>query len=165
MSERTVHASRMPANRDPATPRTFSLPVLIESRDGYRNLCRLVTTMKMRAAKGEGALTFEDLDGRVGGLIALAGRTAINGRRFGVGGLVDRIVGVFGASQVYVELQRHLLREQEWDNQILQELAAAFHVPVIATNGVRFAEPSIVRSTTCSPASATRPRWRMPDAG
>ena len=98
--------------------------------------------MKMRAAKGEGALTFEDLDGRVGGLIALAGRTAINGRRFGVGGLVDRIVGVFGASQVYVELQRHLLREQEWDNQILQELAAAFHVPVIATNGVRFAESS-----------------------
>ena len=97
--------------------------------------------MKMRAAKGEGALTFEDLDGRVGGLIALAGRTAINGRRFGVGGLVDRIVGVFGASQVYVELQRHLLREQEWDNQILQELAAAFHVPVIASNGVRFAEP------------------------
>ena len=78
-----------------ANPRTFSLPVLIESRDGYRNLCRLITTMKMRAAKGEGALTFEDLDGRVGGLIALAGRTAINGRRFGVGGLVDRIVGVF----------------------------------------------------------------------
>ena len=80
--------------------------------------------------------------GATGGLIALAGRTAINGRRFGVGGLVDRIVGVFGASQVYVELQRHLLREQEWDNQILRELAAAFHVPVIATNGVRFAEPS-----------------------
>ena len=125
----------------PADQRTFTLPVLIESRDGYRNLCRLVTTMKMRAAKGEGVLTFADLEGHVGGLIALAGRTAINGRRFGVGGLVDRIVGVFGASQVYVELQRHLLREQEWDNQILQELAAAFHVPVIASNGVRFAEP------------------------
>ena len=98
--------------------------------------------MKLRAAKGEGALTFEDLDGHTGGLIALAGRTAINGRRFGVGGLVDRIVGVFGAPQVYVELQRHLLREQEWDNQALRDLAAAFHVPVIATNGVRFAEPA-----------------------
>jgi error-prone DNA polymerase len=96
--------------------------------------------MKMRAAKGEGALTFEDLDGRVAGLIALAGRTAINGRRFGVGGLVDRIVGVFGASQVYVELQRHLLREQEWDNQILQELAAAFHVPVLAMDSLSLVE-------------------------
>src|SRR5688572_32972687 len=27
--------------------RLFTLPVLIESRQGYRNLCRLVTTMKM----------------------------------------------------------------------------------------------------------------------
>ena len=98
--------------------------------------------MKLRAAKGEGALTFDDLDGHTGGLVALAGRTAINGARFGVGGLVDRIVGIFGASQVYVELQRHLLREQEWDNQVLRELAAAFHLPVIATNGVRFAEPA-----------------------
>ena len=43
---------------------------------------------------------------------------------------------------MYIELQRHLLREQEWDNQLLLDLASAFHVPVLATNGVRFAEPS-----------------------
>jgi error-prone DNA polymerase len=121
--------------------RVFTLPVIIETQEGYRNLCRLVTTMKLRAAKGQGALTFDDLDSHVGGLIALAGRTAINGRHFGVGGLVDRIVGTFGAAQVYVELQRHLLREQEWDNQVLQELATAFHLPVIASNAARFAEP------------------------
>jgi error-prone DNA polymerase len=126
----------------PREERLFTLPVLIESQGGYRNLCRLVTTMKLRAAKGEGALTFEDLDGHTGGLVALAGRTAIDGARYGIGGLVDRIVGTFGASQVYVELQRHLLREQEWDNQVLRELATAFRLPVIATNGVRFAEPS-----------------------
>ncbi len=130
------------ASPSPREERLFTLPVLIESRHGYRNLCRLVTVMKLRAAKGEGALTFDDLDGHTGGLVALAGRTAINGARFGVAGLVDRIVGTFGASQVYVEVQRHLLREQEWDNQVLRELAAAFHLPVIATNGVRFAEPS-----------------------
>jgi error-prone DNA polymerase len=132
-----------PRPRTPSPePRIFTLPVLIESREGYRNLCRLVTAMKLRAAKGEGALTFEDLEGQVGGLIALAGRTAINAPRFGVGGLIDRIVSTFGGSQVYIELQRHLLREQEWDNQVLLELAAAFHVPVVATNGVRFAAPS-----------------------
>jgi error-prone DNA polymerase len=120
--------------------RVCSLPVLVESREGYRNLCRLVTVMKLRAAKGAGALTLDDLDGRVGGLIALVGRPAINGPRFGVGGLVDRLVGTFGAPQVYIELQRHLLREQEWDNEVLKDLAAAFHVPILATNGVRFAE-------------------------
>ena len=98
--------------------------------------------MKMRAAKGEGALTFDDLDGQIDGLIALAGRTAIDGRAsaWAVSSIASSASSA--TSQVYVELQRHLLREQEWDNQILQELAGAFHVPVIATNGVRFAEPA-----------------------
>src|SRR5688572_6907747 len=124
-----------------ADGRLFTLPVLVESRQGYRNLCRLVTRMKMRAPKGEGALTIGDLDGQVGGLVVLIGRTALNAPRFGVGGLVDRLVGVFGRSSVYMELQRHLLREEEADNHALLDLASAFHVPVIAANGVRFAEP------------------------
>ena len=125
-----------------ADDRLFTLPVLVESRQGYRNLCRLVTRMKLRAPKGEGALTIGDLDGRVGGLVALIGRTALNAPRFGVGGLVDRLVGVFGRANVYMELQRHLLREEEADNHALLDLASAFHVPVIAANGVRFAEPA-----------------------
>ncbi len=124
------------------TGSVFRLPVLVESADGYRNLCRLVTRMKLRAPKGEGALALEELDGHTGGLVALVGRAALSGRRFGVGGLVDRIVGIFGAANVCVEVQRHLLRDEEADNQALIELASAFHVPVIATNGVRFAQPS-----------------------
>ena len=50
------------------------------SRGGYRNLCRLVTRMKLRAPKGEGALALEELDGALGGLVALAGRAALDGR-------------------------------------------------------------------------------------
>jgi error-prone DNA polymerase len=118
------------------------LPVLIESQEGYRNLCRLVTTMKLRAPKGEGALTLEDLDGTTAGLIALAGRAMLSGTRFGVGGLVDRLVGLFGRDHTYLELQRHLLRDEEADNHALRDLAAAFHVPIVATNGVRFAQPA-----------------------
>src|SRR3954466_11768164 len=120
----------------------FRLPILIESREGYRNLCRLVTRMKLRAPKGEGALTLDELDGHVAGLVALVGRSALNGPRFGVGGLVDRIVHTFGAKNMCVEVQRHLLRDEEADNQALVDLASAFHLPVIATNGVRFAEPA-----------------------
>ena len=117
----------------------FRLPVLVESQAGYRNLCRLLTMMKLRAPKGEGALTLEEMDGRTGGLIALAGRTMLSGARFGVGGLFDRLVGVFGRRGTFVELQRHLLRDEEGDNHALRDLAGAFHLPVIATNGVRFA--------------------------
>ena len=117
----------------------WRLPVLVESPEGYRNLCRLVTRMKLDAPKGEGVLTLEDLDGVTTGLVALAGRAALMGHRYGVGGLLDRLVGLFGRAQVYVELQRHLLRDEAIDNQALIALADAYHVPLVATNGVRFA--------------------------
>jgi error-prone DNA polymerase len=119
----------------------FAIPVLCESADGYRNLCRLITRMKMRAPKGEGALTLDDLDGSTRGLVALVGRAALSGHRFGVGGLVDRLVGIFGRDRVYVEVQRHFRRDEHTDNQTLVDLAEAFHVPVVATGGVRFAAP------------------------
>jgi error-prone DNA polymerase len=134
----------------------FVLPVLCESQEGYRNLCRLITKMKMRApepgspprtparwgGKGEGALALEELEGCTTGLVALAGRAALDGRRHGVGGLLDRLVGIFGRTHVYVELQRHFRRDEERDNDALVSLASAFRVPTLATNGVRFATPA-----------------------
>ncbi len=122
--------------------RLFKLPVLIESQRGYRNLCRLLTLAKLRAPKGEGALTLDEIDGHASGLIAVGGRAMLAGAQYGVGGLVDRLVGVFGRAGTYLEVQRHLLRDEESDNHALRDLAGAFHVPVIATNGVRFAEPA-----------------------
>ena len=70
------------------------------------------------------------------------GRAALDARRFGVGGLLDRIVGLFGRDRVYVDLQRHYRRDEASDVQALVQMAAAFRVPTIATNGVRFAQPS-----------------------
>ncbi|MBI4266045.1 MAG: error-prone DNA polymerase [Acidobacteria bacterium] len=136
-----------PLNTSPPTayrllPTTWRLPVLVATQEGYRNLCRLVTRMKMRSAKGEGALALDELEGSTAGLIALAGRPVLDARRYGVGGLLDRLVGLFGRSNVYVELQRHLLRDEEADNVTLDALAKAFRVPVVATNGVRFANPA-----------------------
>ena len=120
---------------------SWRLPVLVESREGYRNLCRLITRMKLRAPKGEGALALEELEGWTAGLVTLAGREALVAGRHGVGGLVDRLVGLFGRGSVYVEIGRHFLRDEEDDNRLLLDLAAAFHVPVVVTNGVRFARP------------------------
>jgi len=153
----TVSPSRVPSTEYRA-PSVWSLPVLVASREGYRNLCRLVTRMKLgaptsfrqgsggppelqRRRKGEGALALEDLDGATEGLVALAGRAALVGGRYGVGGLVDRLVGIFGRTNVFVEIQRHLRRDEASDNQALLDLASAFRVPVVATGGVRFAAP------------------------
>ncbi len=120
---------------------TWLLPLLVESQEGYRNLCRLITRMKIEAPKGAGVLRLEDIDGSTRGLVALAGRELLSAGRYGVGGLLDRLVGTFGRSGVYVELARHMLRDQEEDNQTLIDLAEAFRVPILATNGVRFASP------------------------
>ena len=93
--------------------------------------------MKLRAPKGEGALTIDELDGRITGLIAMPGRALLGAERFGVGGLLDRIVGIFGRDNIFVELQRHLQRDQEDDNDALVCLADAFRVPLVATGGVQ----------------------------
>ena len=139
-AELTVAAER--GARREVRDTIFRLPVLIESQAGYKNLCRLLTMMKLRSAKGEGALALDEIDGHAGGLIALGGRAMLSSARFGVGGLIDRLVGVFGRANTYLELQRHLLRDEEADNHALRDLAAAYHVPLVATNGVRFAEPA-----------------------
>src|SRR5205085_5011323 len=104
-------------------------------------LCRAITRAKLRAPKGEAALTLDDLSGQTAGMIALVGRQALDATRHGVGGLVDRLVGLFGRGQVWIELQRHLQRDDQAVMDSLVDLAAAFHVPVMASNGVRFAEP------------------------
>jgi error-prone DNA polymerase len=137
--------SRIPTFRAPSpesrAPGAWRLPVLVSSAEGYRNLCRLITRMKMRAPKGEGALTLDELEGFTSGLVAIGGRALLDTRHYGIGGLLDRLVGLFGRSQVVVELQRHLCRDEEADNEALTALAQAYRIPVIATNGVRFAEP------------------------
>ena len=136
----------------------FTLPLLCENAEGYRNLCRLITRMKLASPtslcqgdggppdlqrrRKEGALHISELDGMTGGLVALVGRAALDARRFGVGGLLDRLVGLFGRDRTFVELQRHFRREEESDNQALVAMAEAFRVPIVATNGARFATPA-----------------------
>ncbi len=46
----------------------FRLPLLVSSRAGYQNLCRLITKMKLRAQKGEGAVRREELQEHAAGV-------------------------------------------------------------------------------------------------
>ena len=51
-----------------------NLPVLVESRTGYRNLCRLITTAKLRTKKTSVATSgFGELQNHAEGLICLTG--------------------------------------------------------------------------------------------
>jgi error-prone DNA polymerase len=116
------------------------LPVLVESRAGYRNLCRLITDMKAGVPKGEGALALDALEGRTEGLVALAGADAL-GRPPDTDRLAQ-LLQAFGAKSVVVEVQRHRRRRQEAANQALLDLAGALGLTAVCTGGVRHARAS-----------------------
>ncbi|MBI3456616.1 MAG: error-prone DNA polymerase [Candidatus Rokubacteria bacterium] len=125
------------------------LPVLVETAAGYRRLCRLLTRSKARAPKGQARATLEDFEGESAGLVCLTGGLdgplAANlaaGRREAARRTIERLVGLFGRGQVYVELQRHRTRESERRTRRLLELAASLRLPCVATNGVRYATPA-----------------------
>src|SRR4051812_7303399 len=100
-AELTMRAPRVPGARTAAVD-GWTLPVLVESAEGYRNLCRVITRAKLRSPKGEAAFTLDDFAGHASGLMALAGRSALDAGRHGVGGLVDQLVGLFGRDGVSV---------------------------------------------------------------
>ena len=135
-------------NRKSAIENSFRLPLLIASRTGYQNLCRLITKMKLRAKKGEGAVTQEELQEHAEGLICLTGgdegplaAALKQGSPEEARNTIDELIGIFGHKNVYVELQRHFHREEETRNRIAIDLARAFHLPILATNGVNYAIP------------------------
>ncbi len=123
------------------------IPLLCESRQGYQNLCRLITRLKMREpTKGEGAASLDDLGQHSTGLVCLTGgdegplasALTSGGEEAGCE-VVCRLIRIFGAKNVYVELQRHNEREEEWRNQAALRIAKSLQLPVLATNGVRYA--------------------------
>jgi error-prone DNA polymerase len=107
-----------------------SYPLLAATREGYQNLCRLITRMKLRAKKGEGAATLEELAEFARGLICLTRHPE------------QRLVEIFGRANVYAELQRHHLREEEAANQAIVERARRLRIPLVATNGAAYAAPA-----------------------
>src|SRR5579864_5936212 len=127
-----------------------SLPVLAESRQGYQNLCRLITAAKLRTKKKQiAASAFEELQGNTNGLICLTGDEqgplAIALRKGGAAAgreVLHQLTSLFGRGNVYVELQRHSSRVQESRNQAAVELARELHLPLLATNGVCYATPA-----------------------
>jgi error-prone DNA polymerase len=126
--------------------KSFRLPLLVSTRAGYQNLCRLITKMKLRAKKGEGAVTSEELEEHADGLICLTGGTeGPLAAALQQGGIdearrqVDRLIAIFGHKNVYVELQRHFQREEESRNRAAIDIARSLNLPLLATNGVCYA--------------------------
>jgi error-prone DNA polymerase len=137
-----------------------SLPVLVETRTGYQNLCRLITTAKLRTKKKTVATSsLDELSSQVEGLVCLTGdehgpmvQALQKGGMAAGRDVLHKLTSIFGRDNVYVELQRHCNRAQESRNQVSVELARELHLPLLATNGVRYAtrpERQIADVFTC----------------
>jgi error-prone DNA polymerase len=95
----------------------------------------------MRAPKGEGAATYDELAEFAGGLVCLTGggrgpvATALARAGAEAGReCLERLVGIYGRYDVFAELQRHLSRPEEARNEWLRAEAARLRLAPLATN-------------------------------
>ena len=128
------------------------LPLLVESRTGYQNLCRLLTEAHLRSPKGECAVAWSELADFREGLIALTGDEegplvrSILAQESGDAAArtprqtLDRLLGIFGRENLFVELQRSHVRGEERMIRALRQLAEQQGVGVVATGGVLYAK-------------------------
>ncbi|HEY4258396.1 MAG TPA: error-prone DNA polymerase [Candidatus Udaeobacter sp.] len=144
------------------------LPVLVENRSGYKNLCELLTQAHLRSEKGKCAVRWDELSQFAEGLVALfglgsAGASPAVSRAsrdtpsglFGEGAeksgrgarapqkTEDRakfLINTFGRENVFVEIQRHFIRGEEGINRELIDLARANRLSLLATNCVQYAK-------------------------
>jgi error-prone DNA polymerase len=139
--------SRPRRGKSPLPARPARLTLLAESRAGYRNLCRLATAAAHGRPKGEAALgSWELLAEHASGLHLLSGGDeGPVARALAEEGLeaaerrLARLAALF-PKRTHVELQRHGLRAEEHRNRAAIALAAKLGLPLVATQGVRYAK-------------------------
>ncbi len=130
-------------SREPIPP---SLLLLCRDAAGWRNLCELLTEAHAGCEKGQTRVTPAMLERLSGGLVVLAGgldgpilATARARGLTAARDVLDRLVGMFGTDNVFVDLQRHGDPVEEHGNRFLADLAADRGAGCIATNDVRYA--------------------------
>lgn len=147
------------------------LALLCENRIGYQNLCQLITRFKMReTSKQEGVARLADLEEYGRGVVCLTGgdegplaAALMRGGEAAGREVVEGLMRLFGKDNVYVELQRHRERAEEWRNQAAIRIAQSLHLPVLATNGVRYATK--YDREIADLFTAVRNHTRLDDAG
>ena len=125
------------------------LPVLVENRSGYKNLCELLTHAHLRSEKGKCAVHWDELPQFAEGLVALVGeavcfpiqRRDASSVPYNSEDRMRFLIDTFGRENVFVEIQRHFIRGEERINRELVDLARANQLSLLATNGVQYAKP------------------------
>ena len=113
-----------------------ALLLLVESRQGYRNLSRLLTVAQGNAPKGKARVDWDEVETHAAGLTALIRGSGSLSKH-----TLDRALGVFGRGRIWVDVSRNRDRRAEAENRFAVALAEAAKVSVAASGDVRFARP------------------------
>ena len=152
---RQISGAELTISTGQDAPRT-QVTVLAETREGYRNLCHMLSIARglflddpkaRERRRREPWLSVQDVRSRAAGLILLIG-----GRRSELTHLVERgdlqaagkhlrgWLEAFGGDSLFVELQDHLVYGDLDRNRRLVELAERVGAPVVGTGNVHYHE-------------------------
>ena len=151
---------RLPGHREPLredlrgigdAARGPHLVLLARDATGYRSLCRLVSAAHLAGTKGVPRYTHALLESHADGLVALTGcrhseiaRRLLAGDRAGAAAAARHHAATYApvpglGAGVFLELQHHLLADDDWLVAETARLAAELGLPVVVTNDVHYA--------------------------
>ncbi|HVM30224.1 MAG TPA: PHP domain-containing protein [Candidatus Limnocylindrales bacterium] len=124
------------------------LVLLASDMSGYRSLCRLVSAAHMAGTKGVPRFTHRLIAEHRQGLIALSGcrhgeiaRRLLAGDRQGAAAAARWLSATYDDDRFHVELQHHLLPDDDWLVTESVRLADDLGLPMVVTNDVHYARP------------------------
>ncbi|MEA2026490.1 MAG: PHP domain-containing protein, partial [Chloroflexota bacterium] len=122
------------------------LTLLAQDQPGYANLCRLTSAAHLAGTKGVPRFTHQLLAEHRDGLIVLTGcrhgelsRRLLAGDREGAARALARLEAIAADGGLYVELQHHLLPDDDWLTAELTRLAHEAGLPTVVTNDAHYA--------------------------
>jgi DNA polymerase-3 subunit alpha len=133
-------------DRSPGRSERNHLTLLAASDTGFRNLTQLSSLGFLEGLhRGKPAVDMEALASHAEGVIALTGclqgrlaRRIVEGRPGDARAHLDDLIQVFGAEDVYLEVQRNGLAEQEQVNEAVVALAREVGRPLAGTADVHY---------------------------
>ncbi len=130
---------------DVTTAGGYQLTLLCETRQGYANLCRLLSHAHLDHERRKPSVEYEVLSRHTAGLIALSGSkhgevpSLVAEGRYREAEETARKYGQwFGENSFFIELQNNLVYGDGQRNQALFDLAEHVGIEVIATNNVHY---------------------------
>ncbi|MDA0768562.1 MAG: PHP domain-containing protein, partial [Verrucomicrobia bacterium] len=126
-------------------PHSCQIPVLVQTRQGYQNLTRLLTDLHCNPSSPTWKLdipcsTLGVLPSHSSGLTALLTPESLpNPTRESLLETAQHLLATFGQNNLYIELTRHHRRGERRLETLLRDLAAHLKLPLLASNAPLFA--------------------------